>query len=420
MNIVDFITSSPTPFHAVDTVKKELDKNGFTELKETENAEIKRGGKYYFTRNLSSLIAFKMPDGEFSGFNIAAAHTDSPCFKIKDNAQTDDGAYVKLSSEKYGGMLCAPWFDRPLSVAGRVCVKKDGMIESVLADLKEPVAIIPHVAIHMDRNANQNASYNPATDMIPLYALSGSEDSLKSKIAENIGANQEDILSWDMFLYNPEKPVLWNGFITSPRLDDLQCAYSALEAFLSAEKANNCQVLALFDNEEVGSETKQGAASTFLYDVLVRIAGDKTREKIASGFLVSCDNAHAVHPNHPEYADKNHSVYMNGGVVIKYNADQKYTSDAVSSAIFALICQRANVPVQKYANRADMAGGSTLGNISNTQVSVNAVDIGLAQLAMHSATETAGAKDTEYAVSALKEFFRTEIICESDGKYRLI
>lgn len=420
MNIADFIISSPTPFHTVDTVKKELNKNGFTELKETENAEIKKGGKYYFTRNLSSIIAFKMPEEKFSGFNIAAAHTDSPCFKIKDNAQTDDGAYIKLSSERYGGMLCASWFDRPLSVAGRVCVKSGDTVESKLADLKEPVAIIPHVAIHMDRNANQNATYNFATDMIPMYGISGKCESLKTKVAQNIGVNEDDILSWDMCLYNPEKPTLWNGFITSPRLDDLQCVYSAFEAFISAEKSDNCQVLALFDNEEVGSETKQGAASTFLTDVLSRIAGDKTREKIASGFLVSCDNAHALHPNHPEYADKNHSVYINGGVVIKYNANQKYTSDAVSTAIFSHICEKANVPVQKYANRPDMAGGSTLGNISNTQVSVNAVDIGLAQLAMHSATETAGIKDTEYAISALKEFFRTEIVCESDGKYRLI
>jgi len=405
MNLSEFILSSPTPFHAVDTAKKMLEEQGFTELKESENVNVVPEGKYFVTRNLSSIIAFKIPKGEFSGFMISAAHSDSPAFRIKENSEMSDGNYVSISSERYGGMLCSTWLDRPLSVAGRVIVKTEKGVESRLVDLKEPVAIMPNVAIHMNRNANNGAVYDFAVDMIPLMRLAGSGQTLKSRIAENAGVSENSLLSWDLILYNPEKPVIWGDFITSPRLDDLQCAYASLAAFLKSKNEKSAAVYALFDNEEVGSETKQGAASTFLYDTLLRIVGTKLRQKLASSMLASCDNAHAIHPNHPEYADKNHAAKLNGGVVIKYNANQKYTSDGVSSALFSLICQKAGVKVQYYANRPDMAGGSTLGNISNTQVSLNAVDIGIAQLAMHSAYETAGVKDTTYMIEALTGVF---------------
>ena len=420
MNLSEFILSSPTPFHAVDTAKKMLEEQGFTELKENENVNVVPEGKYFVTRNLSSIIAFKIPKGEFSGFMISAAHSDSPAFRIKENSEMTDDNYVRISSERYGGMLCSTWLDRPLSVAGRVIVKTEKGVESRLVDLKEPVAIMPNVAIHMNRNANSGAVYDFAVDMIPLMRLAGSGQTLKSRIAENAGVSENSLLSWDLILYNPEKPVIWGDFITSPRLDDLQCAYASLAAFLKSKNEKSAAVYALFDNEEVGSETKQGAASTFLYDTLLRIAGAKLRQKLASSMLASCDNAHAIHPNHPEYADKNHAAKLNGGVVIKYNANQKYTSDGVSTALFALICQKAGVKVQYYANRPDMAGGSTLGNISNTQVSLNAVDIGIAQLAMHSALETAGKDDTDSFVSALTAFFSSSVQFESDGTYTLV
>lgn len=420
MNLSEFILSSPTPFHAVDTAKKMLEEQGFTELKESENVNVVPEGKYFVTRNLSSIIAFKIPKGEFSGFMISAAHSDSPAFRIKENSEMTDDNYVRISSERYGGMLCSTWLDRPLSVAGRVIVKTEKGVESRLVDLKEPVAIMPNVAIHMNRNANSGAVYDFAVDMIPLMRLAGSGQTLKSRIAENAGVSENSLLSWDLILYNPEKPVIWGDFITSPRLDDLQCAYASLAAFLKSKNEKSAAVYALFDNEEVGSETKQGAASTFLYDTLLRIAGAKLRQKLASSMLASCDNAHAIHPNHPEYADKNHTAKLNGGVVIKYNANQKYTSDGVSTALFALICQKAGIKVQYYANRPDMAGGSTLGNISNTQVSLNAVDIGIAQLAMHSALETAGKDDTDSFVSALTAFFSSSVQFESDGTYTLV
>ena len=420
MNLSEFILSSPTPFHAVDTAKKMLEEQGFTELKESENVNVVPEGKYFVTRNLSSIIAFKIPKGEFSGFMISAAHSDSPAFRIKENSEMSDDNYVRISSERYGGMLCSTWLDRPLSVAGRVIVKTEKGVESRLVDLKEPVAIMPNVAIHMNRNANSGAVYDFAVDMIPLMRLAGSGQTLKSRIAENAEVSENSLLSWDLILYNPEKPVIWGDFITSPRLDDLQCAYASLAAFLKSKNEKSAAVYALFDNEEVGSETKQGAASTFLYDTLLRIVGTKLRQKLASSMLASCDNAHAIHPNHPEYADKNHAAKLNGGVVIKYNANQKYTSDGVSSALFSLICQKAGVKVQYYANRPDMAGGSTLGNISNTQVSLNAVDIGIAQLAMHSALETAGKDDTDSFVSALTAFFSSSVQFESDGTYTLV
>lgn len=420
MNLSEFISLSPTPFHAVDTAKKILKEQGFKELKESENLKPVPGGKYFITRNLSSLIAVKIPEGDFGGFMISAAHSDSPAFKVKENSEMSDGNYVRISSERYGGMLCSTWLDRPLSVAGRIIVKTEKGIESRLVDLKEPVAIMPNVAIHMNRNANSGAVYDFAADMIPLMRLAGGGQTLKSRIAENGGVGENDLLSWDLILYNPEKPVIWGDFITSPRLDDLQCAYASLAAFIKSENKKSAAVYALFDNEEVGSETKQGAASTFLFDTLSRIAGDGLRQKLASSMLASCDNAHAIHPNHPEYSDKNHTVKMNGGVVIKYNANQKYTSDGVSTALFALMCQKAGVKVQYYANRPDMAGGSTLGNILNTQVSLNAVDIGIAQLAMHSALETAGRDDTDSMIAALTEFFSSGIVFEKDGTYSLV
>lgn len=423
--LFDYIAVCPTAFHTCAHSADMLRESGYTELCEARHWEIIPGGKYFVTRNGSSLIAFRVPAGEIAGFMMTAAHGDSPAFKIKENAELSDGNYLRLSVEKYGGMLCAPWLDRPLSVAGRVLVSEGDKLSVKLVDLKDPCAIIPNVAIHMNRNANDGMSYNAAVDMLPVW-MSSEKGSFRAAVAKAAGVAEDAIVTGDLFLYDPQKGVTLGEYISAPRLDDLQCAFSSLTAFLAAGESRSIPVCCIFDNEEVGSETKQGAASTFLYDTLTRLCaalgmdGSEYRRLVAGSFLVSCDNAHAVHPNHGEFADRNHTVRMNGGVVIKYNANQRYTSDAVSAGIFRRICESAGVPVQYYANRADMPGGSTLGNISNTQVSLNAVDIGLAQLAMHSPFETAGAADTVSLVKALTAFFEHSLVAERDGVYRFL
>ncbi len=424
--LFDYIESSPTPYHATAKSAEMLESAGYERLSENCKWDLQKGKKYYVTRGFSSLIAFRTPEcDDFHGFMLTAAHSDSPAFKVKENSLIKGKNYVKLSTERYGGMLCASWFDRPLSIAGRVTVKNGNKLSVQLVDIGETCAVIPSVAIHMNRNANEGASYNAAVDMLPLYSTDEAVKSLNSRLAEKLGINEEDILTKDLFLYNPAKGVEWAEFISIPRLDDLQCAFASLEAFITSNTAESVPVYCLFDNEEVGSLTKQGADSTFLSDVLSRVSfallgEDRLCEKLADSFLVSCDNAHAVHPNHGELADPNHSVYMNRGIVIKYNANQKYTSDSVSAGIFRMICEGAGVPCQLYANRADMLGGSTLGNISNSHISVNSVDIGLAQLAMHSSFESAGSEDTESLISALRYFFENSVIMSKDGEYELI
>ena len=342
----------------------------------------------------------------------------------------EDNNYVTLNVEKYGGMLMAPWFDRPLSVAGRVIVKDGNTLKPVLLNVDRNLCLIPNLAIHMNRNANNGISYNPQKDMIPLFGEIASKDKFDQIIANEAGVAIEDIISTDLFLYNRECGTIWgadNEFISSPRLDDVMCAYSCMKALIEENNENksSVNVCAVFDNEEVGSTTKQGADSSFLSDVLSRIVmcSEKTEEDFiracAASFMLSADNAHAVHPNYKEKADPTNRPYMNKGIVIKYNANQKYTTDAISAAIFKEICRKAEVEVQSYVNRSDIPGGSTLGNISNSHISLNTVDIGLAQLAMHSPYETAGVKDTENMIKAVKTFYETVVVTEEDGTYRL-
>ena len=418
--LFDYIAASPTAYHAVSHTAALLHQAGYTPLQEADAWTLEPGKGYYVCRNGSSLLAFRMPKGDFSGFMMTAAHSDSPCFKIKDNAELPGQYTVRLSTEKYGGLICATWMDHPLSAAGRVLVRTETGMHSRLIDFVEPCAMIPNVAIHMNRKVNDGYAYDLAVDMLPLYG--GEAGSFKARVAELAGCDEADILATDLFLYNPQPGVQWGDYISAPRLDDLQCAYAALEAFLAARNADNLPVYCLFDNEEVGSRTKQGAESTFLADTLQRIcdaAGTSLSRKLPGSFLISCDNGHAVHPNHPEYADKNHAIHMNQGIAIKFNANQRYTSDAVSAGLFRLLCQQTDVPVQNYCNRADMAGGSTLGNIANTKISVNTVDIGLPQLAMHSSFETAGSQDTAYLVRVLTRFFATCLRPTADGGYRV-
>ena len=417
--LFSYIAACPTAFQTAAHTAALLEAEGYRLLRETEEWTLEPGGRYYVMRNGSSLIAFRLPKGRPVGFMMTAAHGDSPTFKIKENAELTGENETRLSVEGYGGMLCASWMDRPLSVAGRAMVRTEDGVAMRLIDLHDDLALIPNVAIHMNRDANNGAKYNFAVDMQPLY---GEKGGFRRRIAEAAGVAEEDLLTHDLFLYNPQPGVEWGGYISAPRLDDLQCAFAALQGFLTAGESQSAAVYCLFDNEEVGSQTKQGAASTFLRETLERICdalGLTLRTMAAGSFLLSCDNAHAVHPNHPEYADKNHAVRMNGGVVIKYNASQRYTTDAVSAALFQTVCEAAGVPFQRYANRPDMAGGSTLGSIANTQVSLNMADIGLAQLAMHSAFETAGAEDTAHMVQALKTFFGMTLRTGGDGTYQL-
>ena len=413
--LLDFIEKSPTAFQAVDEMQKRLTENGFEVLSEKEYWKLIPGGKYLVTRNNSALIAFCIPEKESRVFHIMASHSDSPSFKIKENPEIKvDNSYVKLNVEKYGGMLMAPWFDRPLSVAGRVIIRRNGGLKEKLINIKRDLVMIPNLAIHMNREANNGVSYNPQKDLQPLFAVGNTDRTLLEIIAEQTGVKKEDIISHDLFLYNRMLGTIWGAdkeFVSSARLDDLQCAFASMEGLLRAQNHESIAVHCVMDNGEVGSGTKQGAASTFLKDTLLRInmGLGRTYEEylmtLAGSFMVSADNAHALHPNYTDKTDPTNHPVLNKGIVIKFNANQKYCTDAVSAAIFKELCTKAGVPYQTFVNRSDIAGGSTLGNISNTQVPMNTVDIGLPQLAMHSPYETAGVKDTEYLVRAAEELF---------------
>lgn len=442
--LLAFIEKSPSCFHAVANLAEMLRQEGFVELDEAGEWELVPAGKYYVIRNDSAIIAFQIPENKVKGFHIVASHSDSPTFKIKEKPETVvEGHYLKLNTEKYGGMILSTWLDRPLSIAGRIAVQDENQkIRTRLVNIDRDLLIIPNVAIHMNREMNKGVEYNPQVDMLPLMgdctvaaeaitAEAGTADTtaidteavtsgsvLLRECAKAAKTDEKKILGQDLFLYVRDHGRILGvqeDFIVSPRLDDLQCAFSSMKAYGVTRPGNYITLCAVFDNEEVGSMTGQGADSTFLSDVLERIgeslaqngesAATFCRRMIAGGFLISADNAHGVHPNHPEKADPTNRPYLNGGIVIKYHGSQKYTTDACSAAYMKALCESAGVPFQTYANRSDIAGGSTLGNISTSHVSISSVDIGLAQLAMHSAVETAGVKDTEYAVRVFETFF---------------
>ena len=459
--LLRFIQDSPSVFHVIDNMKKRLEEAGFAERREQDCWELQPGGAYYVTRNDSSLIAFRLPAAcdrgdqrPFKGYHIVAAHSDSPTFKVKAQPETvTEKQYVRLNVEKYGGMILSTWLDRPLSVAGRVAVREaDGSVGMRLVNLDRDLLVIPNLAVHMNREINSGYEYNPQVDMLPLMGLweekgermelplsqeeSGAQISRKipevqsaqgeweskspqgmliREIAQALGICPGDILDGDLYLYVREKGRVLGRegeLILSPKLDDLQCVYAGLEGFVSSSPDRYANVLAVFDNEEVGSGTRQGADSTFLEDVLLRIqdslgrSPSVYRQIVAESFLISADNAHAVHPAHPEKADITNRPVLGGGIVIKYHGGQKYTSDAMTAAKMKLWCERAKVPCQTFANRSDMMGGSTLGNISTSHVSLASVDIGLPQLAMHSAVETGSSRDTAYAVAAFEQFWQ--------------
>ena len=424
--LLDFLDASPSCYHAVDNLARRLEAEGYERLREAEPWTLRTGGKYYVVRGDSSLAAFRVPGGVPAGFMLAAAHSDSPTYKVREEAEVlSAGNCVRLAVEPYGGMIARSWLDRPLSVAGRLVVRREGGIATQLVNVDRDLLVIPSVAIHLDREVNQGTALKANTDLLPLLGCGTERGRFRSLLAEAAGVPEEDILSTELFLYPRAAAVLLGAegeLVASPRLDDLQCVFGCLEGFLAAKEGGSVPVLCVFNNEEVGSSTRQGADSTFLTDVLERIStalGRDWRLMAVNSFLVSADNAHAVHPAHPELSDGAERPVLNGGVVLKYNAGQKYTTDAVSGAVFREVCRAADVPVQRYSNRADLPGGSTLGNISSAHLSIPSVDIGLPQLAMHAAYEVAGSRDTALLVRAMAEYFSRSFRYLPDGSIQL-
>ncbi len=415
----DYLDNSHSVYHAIAGIVAQL--RDYTCLSESDRWQLQPGGKYYVTRGGSAVIAFRIPEGNSKGFLISASHADRPTFKVKENGELT-GTYTRLAVERYGGMLMAPWLDRPLSIAGRVTVETEKGVETRLVDIDRDLLLIPNVAIHMNRQANEGYKWNPAVDLLPLLGGKEAAGKLTALLEE---AASGKILGHDLYLYVRQHATVWGAeeeYISSAALDDLQCAWGCTQGFLKARVSQSIPVLCVFDSEEVGSGSLQGAASDLLQSVLLRGCESLDMEyacALAQSFMVSADNAHALHPNHPEYADAANAPLPGKGVVIKYNANQRYTTDGVSAAIMRKICQKAEVPVQTYCNRADIAGGSTLGNISLSQVAVPSVDIGLAQMAMHSCYETASVADSIYLEEAMTAYYSSTLEHSADGVFSL-
>ena len=417
-DLLTFIEQSSSVFHNIKEIKKRLFKHGYQELEEKDSWTLEKGSSYFTTRNNSSIIAFHIgKEMKESHFQITAAHSDSPTFKLKAKpVLTSKKDYLVANIESYGGMIDYSWFDRPLSLSGRVFVDKKDRVDEILLSIEKDLFLIPSVAIHM--GLENKGEWNIQKDLLPLISCGKVEENdFLDYIAKEVGSSKEDLLSFDLYLVNRQKGSIWGleeEFISSPKLDDLQCVYSSLQALLESKDEKHINVFAVFDNEEVGSLTKQAAMSTFLRDSLQRIhtsfASCSLQETLAKSFMVSCDNAHAIHPNHPELSDPMNFPQMNKGIVIKENSQQKYMTDAFSRAVFTKLCKDAHVPYQTYANRSDKKGGSTLGNLATVHTSIQGIDIGLSQLAMHSSYETAGSLDTDYMICALKEFFNRNIL----------
>ena len=416
-----FLDASVSVYHAAAELAKELENAGYVRLQENDTWQLRSGGKYYLVRGGTAVLAFRIPEGTPKGFLMSAAHSDRPTFKLKENGVLT-GTYTRLATEKYGGMLMAPWLDRPLSLAGRCIVETENGVESRLVNIDKDLLLIPNVAIHMNRSANDGYKWNPAVDTLPLLGGKDAKEKFWTLLEETAGGK---VLGHDLYLYLRQKATVWGmeeEFISAAALDDLECAWCCTQGFLKSREQNMVPVLCVFDSEEVGSASLQGAASDLLENVLERICQAMAWElprMLSQSFMLSADNAHALHPNHPELADSANAPVMNGGVVLKFNANQRYTTDGISAAVFRKICQNAQVDEQTYCNRADIPGGSTLGNISLTHVSVPSADIGLAQLAMHSCYETAGAEDVAAMEKALEAYYSAEITVTENG-YNLV
>ena len=424
--LLSFISGAPTAFHAVDEIESRLQADGYLPLLEGWSEELTPGGRYYLTRNRSSIIAFRMPEEQPKGFLISATHTDAPTFRLKKSYESEVGGCLRLLTERYGGSIYSTWLDRPLSVAGRVVVREENRFLQRNVMLDRDLVLIPNVAIHMNRKLNDGYVYNPAVDLIPLAGAAGEKGALDRMLAESLGVDVDAIVSAELSLYDRTPGSVWglsNEFFSCSRIDNLECTYATLLGFLSSAPASDeIAVFSAFDSEEVGSRTKQGADSDFLYSTLLQVAsvmGLSLSALLRASLFVSADNAHGRHPNHPELSDGQNAPELNRGVVIKHHASQQYTTDAVSEALFAEICTRAGVPIQHFSMRSDMPCGSTLGAIANSHVAPLSIDIGLAQLAMHSAYETAGCADLGYMIRAMRAYFSSRLIYQADGAYAL-
>lgn len=411
-----FLDGAHSFFHSTAELTRQLDQAGYTRLIESEDWVLTPGGRYYINRGGSSLLAFRVPRCAPAGYMMSATHCDHPTFRVKVNGDLI-GAYTRVATERYGGLIMAPWLDRPLSIAGQAMVETEKGIETRLVDIDRDLALIPNVAIHMNRNINETASLNMAVDMIPLLGGANGEGQLQKELEKAAGGK---ILGADLYLYVRQRSSVWglnNEFISAPGLDNLLCVWACMEGFLNSGESGSIPVMAVFDSEETGSNSRQGADSTMLAMVLARISRclDLDHDRmLANSMLVSADMAHALHPNHPEYADPANAPVMNGGVVMKFNAAKNYVTTGLSAALFRKVCARAEVPLQTFHNRADIKGGSTLGYISMNHVSVPSVDVGLAQLAMHSSYETAGAEDPFYLEKAMAVYFGSTL--RTDGE----
>lgn len=424
MDLKEFLDASPVNFLAADTICRQLDAAGFKRLDQRDRWTLQRGEKYYFTQNASAVFAWVMPTGDASAnsFRIISAHSDSPGFRIKPNCEMlSDGRMLKLNTEVYGGPILYTWFDRPLSVAGRVILHgKDALHpETRLLRVDRPLLTIPHLAIHFNRAVNDGNRLSRQKDMLPVVGRLPEDEKaegwLTRFVAAELGVDPSEIADYDLSLYDTTPACnvgAFGDFITSGRIDDLSMAHAAMTAVLDARPAaDNTRIMAVFDNEETGSGTKQGAASPILEYLLRRInialGGDDEDYlcAVARSFMVSADNAHGVHPNYVEKQDPTNHPVLGGGPVIKINANCKYMTDAESAAVFAAICKDAGVPVQYFVNHSDVAGGSTLGNILTSQIALRGVDMGAAVWAMHSARETASLADHEYTIRAFRQFF---------------
>ena len=414
-----FLDSAHSAYHAVRMLTQKLEQAGYVCLRERDAWDLVPGGKYYMTRGGSGLVMFRIPEQAPAGFMMAAAHTDRPCFKWKENAELT-GTYTRLATEKYGGMIISSWLDRPLSIAGRVVVETEEGVQTRLVDIDRDLLVIPSVAIHLNRKVNEGYAWNPAVDTLPLLGGEDSSGKLNLLLEEMAGGK---ILGHDLYLYvrqNSRVCGLDEEYICAQGLDDLMCAWCCAQGFMESQTQQSVPLLCLFDSEEVGSSSMQGACSDLLESVLQRICTacnwDLLR-MLPHSFMISADNAHALHPNHPELSDSTNAPVVNGGVVLKYNANLRYATDGVAAALMRKICAKAGVPVQTYCNRADLPGGSTLGSLSLAHVAVPTADIGLAQLAMHSAIETAGVRDITHLIQAMKTYFGSALEAVADGDF---
>ncbi len=414
-----FLDSARSMYHAVAYLENVLKEAGFVCLQEGESWNLTAGGKYYLTRGGSSLIAFRVPQAAPKGFLLTASHCDRPGFQVKENGELK-GKYTRLATEKYGGPIIFSWLDRPLSVAGRVIVETEQGVEARLLDIDKDLLLIPNVAIHMNRKVNEGYNFNPAVDTLPL---AGTEQAkLWQQIEQAAGGK---LLGHDLFLYLREKARIWGAeeeFISAQGLDDLLCVWGCTQGFLNASASEDIPVLCVFDSEEVGSCSCQGAASQLLAGTVSRICKALKLDRevlLARSFMISADNAHALHPNHPEYADAANAPVMGGGIVLKFNANLRYVTTGVAAAVVRQACKKAEVPVQTYYNRADLPGGSTLGSISLGNVSVPSADIGVPQLAMHSAYETAAVQDSLYLEQAMQAYYSSTLQAKPDGSLEL-